>query len=621
MTKSTVKSLWPKPLSRITVRTMDKNAQSRWLAFLLVFLSACSGAPKREAVPSSKLIWDGSVKSQSQSRFMPLVGTAGMVVSDDREASEWGAEILRKGGNAVDAAVATAFALSVSRPHFASLGGGGFIVYCPKPRANKPECHVLDFREVAPQGVRPEMFVAEGKLKPELTRNGALASGVPGMVAGFMEALSKFGTRSRQELLSRPIQMAAKGVRLSTYTEYALYDRWEKMNPETRRIFGCGTKPCASGTLLKQPDLGRVLEAVSKKGASGFYQGWVAKRLAHGIQEAGGVLSEQDLAHYHAVARKPLYGSYLGHEIVTMPPPSAGGTLLLQMFRYMELADQQGAFDRGFGAPESLHALAHAMALSYADRAFYFGDPDSVHIPIPDLLSKNYLDPRWKSTFRPGQVNIPEKAGVVAPMPANSVPDPEKDKDHTTHLSVVDREGNAVAMTLTINDNMGSGFVPPGTGIVMNNELDDFSVLPDAPNLFGLVGSQANAMAPGKKPLSSMTPTVVRDSAGNVELVIGAAGGARITTSVFQALFNRLRWGMSLSDAVNAPRVHHQWRPNLLRMERFGFTADTRDQLRKFGYALEDANALARIHALERFPNGRVWGAPDRRAEGAGALP
>jgi gamma-glutamyltranspeptidase/glutathione hydrolase len=563
--------------------------------------------------------WDGSVKALRESRYAAVGGTRGMVVSDDRIASEWGAEILRKGGNAIDAAVATGFALAVTRPHYAALGGGGFLIYCPAPAGGKGKktakpCSVIDYRELAPAEARRDMYVEEQKARDDLSQDGPLASAVPGVPAGLLLALEKFGTKPRKELMSRPIALARNGVPVTTYIEAAAVDRWSAFNPEAKRLFGCPTgpkkalEPCAPGAVVRQTDLAWVLEQISKQGARGFYQGEVAKRVVDSLKKGAGILTLEDFASYRPKLREPIRKSFQGMEVVTMPLPSAGGTLIAQMLGYVERADQQGLFAQGPGSVDTVHALAHMMSLAFADRAKYFGDPDHVEVPVRALLSDGYLDERWK-TFRRKKAALPEDAGEVGAF--------LRESSETTHFSVIDRHGNAVVITTTVNDNFGSGFVPPGTGIVMNNQMDDFSIRPGVPNLFGLVGAEANAIAPGKRPLSSMSPTIVRDAEGNARILIGAAGGPRITTSVFLSLVNRLRFGMSIVDAVAASRLHQQWRPEELMLERGGFAHEVRSRLTDLGYRVSEVPTSGKVHALERFPNGRVWGAPDFRGEGA----
>ncbi|MGZ3697224.1 MAG: gamma-glutamyltransferase family protein, partial [Bdellovibrionota bacterium] len=434
---------------------------------VLVSLTAFSAEPP---------VWDGTAQSSLKSRVRPTVGTKGMVVSDDRVASEWGAEILRQGGNAVDAAVATAFALSVTRPHFASIGGGGFLVYCPKPGSDgaKP-CEALDYREIAPEKASRDMYIKDGKPRTDLSQDGALASGVPGVTAGLLQALEKWGTLSRDKLLARPIELARGGVAFTGLMEGVAQERWKAMNAEARRIFSCGSSaespeaPCAAGTTLKQPDLAKTLQAISEKGVKGFYEGGVAQAIVDSLQAEGGILTLKDLKTYKPVLRKPVEGDAFGMHFVSMPPPSSGGAIVLQLLAYASRADKQGLLNEGYGSPKTLHALAHGMALAFADRAKFFGDPDRVEVPLVKLLSPEYLDARWK-TFQPDKAAIPEGAGELvipgtspSPSPNSSgVPD-----SHTTHFSVIDKDGNAVAVTPTINDEFGSGCVPMGTGVVM----------------------------------------------------------------------------------------------------------------------------------------------------------
>jgi gamma-glutamyltranspeptidase / glutathione hydrolase len=583
------------------------SAIRRGLLALLVMCTACSSARTAPVADggADAASWDGSVASAYKERNRPVIGTRGMVVSESREASEWGAEILRQGGNAVDAAVATAFMLAVTRPHFGSLGGGGFMVFCPKPAGGRAQpCQALDYREEAPGAATRDLYLRDGKARTDLSQDGALASGVPGVPAGLLLALEKFGTLPRQKLLARPIRDAREGIRVSSWTEVSADDRWKAMNDETRRIWGCDGKPCPPGTVVRQPDLARVLTEISRKGAPGFYSGWVARKISEGLRAAGGIMTEQDLGAYRPKLREPVTGHFRGMEVVSMPPPSSGGGLVVQMLGYAERADSAGAFAGGYGSAPSVHAVAQGMSLAFADRAKYYGDPDVVQVPLAQLLAPAYLDERWKS-YDAGAARIPEGAGDLG-----------KDHPNTTHFSVIDREGNAVAITTTVNDNFGSGFTPPGTGVVMNNQMDDFSIQPGVANMYGLVGAEANAVGPRKRPLSSMSPTVVRDAQGVARLVLGAAGGPRIPTAVFHVILNRYRWGMALPDAVAAARFHHQWKPRELRLERYGFPAEVREALAKRGWALGDVASTAVIHALERYPNGRVWGGPDHRGEG-----
>lgn len=582
----------------------------------------------------------GEVGSDRLSRVRPVVGTHGMVVSDDAIASEWGAEILRRGGNAVDAAVATAFMLSVTRPHYGSLGGGGFLVYCPahsgvkhlavprqaltpglptdlmdgKVRSLDPSCETIDYREKAPKAASRDMYIRNGKADMRLSQNGAMASGVPGVTSGLLTALEKWGTRKRSEILSRPIRMARGGFARTGWMESAAKNRWDALNEEAKKLLGCydqeGFHPCPVGSKFVQPDLAKILSEISSRGNRGFYQGWVARKIVDGMRKSGAVLTTEDFAQYAASVRAPLEEKFHlgGRElnVVTMPPPSSGGVLLLQMLGYMDRAEREGHLSDGYGSTQALHAEAHTMSLAFADRAQYLGDQDFVKVPLAELISPEYLNERW-ATFDPSRANPPAGAGPIG----------RAEPQYTTHFSVIDGEGNAVAITTTINDEYGSGFVPPGTGIFMNDEMDDFSAQPGVPNMFGLVGGEANAIAAGKRPLSSMTPTIVRDEKGNVILAIGASGGPRIISAVFNVILNRFEFGMGISDAVAAGRVHDQWRPNELRVEKYEFAPEVLNHLRSMGYTLAESPALAKIQAIEHFANGRTWGVADPRGEGA----
>lgn len=582
---------------------------------LITLSLSCARAPVAAVAPDQKpdtlspSYWTGDPVNLIESRALPATGTHGMVVAADPTAAEWGAEILRAGGNAVDAAVATAFALSVSRPHLASLGGGGFLVFCPKPQAGRPSsCHVIDYRETAPSKAAADTFLkAAGEDGKPQARTGALASGTPGTVAGLLLALEKYGKMPRTRVLERPISLAERGIPFSTDTEKSAANRWNDFNSDGKKLFGCGKKeaPCAVGSVLKQPDLAKVLREISKNGKNGFYRGWVAQKIASSIQASGGLISETDLASYQPKERMPLSGKFGDYEVVTMPPPSGGGIVLLQLLRYAELAKREGHLSEGTGSSQTIHTLSHAMALAYVDRAHHFADADFSPFQPGAFLNENYLASRWK-TFSADHASLPSATADVSL-------DPNR---HTTHLSVIDREGNAVALTTTINDLFGSGFIVGGTGIVMNNEMDDFRLdpRPEAGTVF-----LRNLIEPGKKPLSSMSPTIVRDGSGNARIVLGAAGGTRIPVSIFLTLLNRLEFGMSLPDAMEAPRFHHQWRPNRLYFERYGLSADVKRALIQKGYALEAAGHLATMNGLERLPNGRVWGMSDSRGDGAAA--
>lgn len=537
-----------------------------------------------------------------------------MVSSEDREASEWGVEMLRRGGNAVDAAVATAFYLSVSRPYYAALGGGGFMVYCPAPKkGTKQNCTTLDFRETAPAAAKRDMYLINGQAKPELSEVGPLAIATPGNVDGYTTAVTKYGRLRLAKLLERPIKAAINGVPMTAYLAERLNEYWKTFSPTLQKNFSCGKsagalRPCKVREKIVQNDLARVLTEISRKGRSGFYEGWVAQKIAADIKKAGGILSVDDLKNFHSKERAAVVGNYQDLEIVGMPPPSSGGLLMLQLFRYLDLARQDKALVDGFGSASTIHSMATAMSLAFADRKEYLGDPEFSNVPVSELSSKTYLDARWKKYYSPSKFTLAETTRL----------EPARSGINTTHISAIDAEGNAVSMTITVNSPYGSGFMPEGTGLVMNNEMNDFNVLPATGDRFALVSGARNEIAPGKRPLSSMSPTIVRDATtGMPEIVIGGQGGPYITTAVFSTLVNRLVFGMSIVDSVIAARVHHQWKPNVLQMESNSFGIETINALKKKGHEIKIIDFSARLHALERLPSGEVWGAADPRTEGS----
>jgi gamma-glutamyltranspeptidase/glutathione hydrolase len=473
----------------------------------------------------------------------------GMVVAQEPLAAHVGVDILKRGGNAVDAAVAVGFALAVTYPRAGNIGGGGFMVI---HRANGVNA-AIDYRERAPQAITATSFLdAQGNADPEKSRNSALAIGVPGTVAGLAMAEEKYGSGhfTLADLVAPAIALARDGFAITTETlpppplDRSRLARW----PSSAKIF---LKPDGSafsiGDRLVQSDLANSLEAVAKDGPRAFYDGPTAQRIAAAVQAAGGVITADDLKQYRAIERTPVRGSYRGYDIVSMPPPSSGGVELVEMLNILEGYDLAHD-DQG----EQAFLLVEAMKRAYADRALFLGDPGAVDNPVARLTAKAYAA-RWRATIDPTHAT---PASVV--RAGGSV---DREGRNTTHFSVVDRFGNAISNTYTLNFSYGIGLVAGATGILLNNELDDFAAKPDSPNAYGLVGFSANAPGPGKRPLSSMTPTIVLKG-GKPFLVTGSPGGSRITTAVLQVIVNVIDRGMDIAGAVSAPRIHNQWVPD-----------------------------------------------------------
>lgn len=495
--------------------------------------------------------------SMTRMKAQAVTGQNGMVVTDDAIATHVGVEILQKGGNAVDAAVAVGFALAVTFPNAGNIGGGGFMLV---RLADGNRIIAIDYRETAPFAATKDIFLnARGDADPKKSREEGLAVGVPGTVAGLSYALEKYGSGkfALKDLLQPAIKLAREGFRVSdgfadsAEKSRAILERWEP----TRKIFfredGSGF---GKGDLFVQSDLAGTLGTIAREGPRGFYRGPVAEKIARAVQAAGGNMTTEDLAQYEAVERKPVSGTYHEYDIFSMPPPSSGGVHLIQILNILDGFDLAPL---GPASGQAAHIRVEAMKLAYADRAEYLGDPDYTKIPVNGLISKEYAAQLRK------QID-PEKARASKDIkPGNPVP---FESDHTTHYSIVDKDGNAVANTYTLNLRYGIGLVADGTGVLLNNELDDFAAKRGAPNAFGLVGGDANAPGPGKRPLSSMTPAFVMKGSDLV-LVTGSPGGSRIITTVANVIVNLIDYKMSLADAVAAPRIHHQWMPDEVRIE------------------------------------------------------
>ena len=520
-----------------------------------------------------------------------VYGAGGAVASRSMIASQVGAEVLRKGGNAVDAAVATGFALAVTYPSAGNLGGGGFMVI----RMADGTLAANDHRETAPGAASRRMYQDEnGAVVAGLSTDSHLAVGVPGSVDGLLAVLRKFGTRKREELMQPAIDLAENGFPLPRDIARSLLERrqdFAKHPSSAKKFFKAKGEPYAAGETFRQPDLAASLKRVQAEGREGFYSGQTADLLVAEMRLGGGLISHADLANYRSVWRDPIRGSYRGHEILSMPPPSSGGVLLVQMLNMLEAYDLGGM---GFGSAAAMHHIIEAERRAYADRAEHLGDSDFYPVPVSRLIDKAYARERF-ADFDPGRASRSADVGAGATPPPES-PD-------TTHVSVLDAQGNAVAFTTTLNLSYGSKIVAEGTGILLNNEMDDFSAKPGAPNAFGLVGGEANAIAPGKRMLSSMTPSIVVKD-GEALLVTGSPGGSTIITTTLQVIVNLIDHGMSLSDAVGQPRFHHQWQPDRVIYETPGFSPDTLAKLRAmghenlfpytFGRGIGDANSALR---------------------------
>lgn len=531
----------------------------------------------------------------------------GMVVAQEKISAQVGADILRRGGNAVDAAVATGFAMAVTYPRAGNIGGGGFMVI---HSAEHNEDIAIDYRETAPAASTAQIFLGpDGKPDPARSRDSGLGIGVPGTVAGLALALEKYGSGkfTLAQLLEPAIVLARDGFIVTDDTAdtlpgwYPRLARW----PSSAKIFAKpdGT-PFGEGDRLVQSDLADTLESVATQGPRGFYEGPVAEKLAKAVSDAGGIMTPADLKTYQAVIRSPVRGTYRGYDIVSMPLPSSGGVVLVESLNILEgfqLADLKQ------GSPASLHLLIEAMKRAYADRARYLGDPAFVNAPIDTLTGKDYA-----AKLRTGISTdraTPSKEIVSAP------PAP-REGSNTTHFSVVDSSGNAVSNTYTLNFSYGVGLVADGTGVLLNNELDDFTAAVGASNAYGLVGYEPNLPGPGKRPLSSMSPTIVLRG-GKPVLVTGSPGGSRIISTVLQVIVNVLDYKMDVAAAVAAPRLHHQWLPDEVRVER-GFPNDVLLALKAMDHLIVEPMGQTSANSILVTPNGAL-GAPDPRTRGAEA--
>jgi gamma-glutamyltranspeptidase/glutathione hydrolase len=539
----------------------------------------------------------------------PVRNEHGMVVSASSLASKIGVDILKRGGNAVDAAVAVGFALEVTYPYAGNIGGGGFMVIHLKDGKNTS----IDYREKAPLAATRNMFQdSSGNYIPALSQSGAASAGVPGTVAGLIYALKNYGTMPLRDVIQPAIDLAKNGwpLDLNTAESFKNYLIDFQKYPSSYKIFSKNGKPYEEGEIFKQPDLAHTLELIESNGTDGFYKGEVADLLIKQIKSLGGYINREDLDNYKPVERTPAEGTYRGYHIISMPPSSSGGIALIEALNILENYQLK---KEDWGSSQYIHRLVETMKYVFADRTFFLGDEDYVHVPKKGLLSKEYA----KSIFN----KIEKENNIAVPSSEIKAGNPSKyiESNETTHFSVYDQYGNAVSSTYTINSAYGSKIVVDGAGFLLNNEMDDFSSKIGAANQFGLIGSISNSIEPGKRPLSSMTPTIVLKN-DKPYIIVGSPGGSRIITVVLQVIINCLDFGMNIQDAIDAPRIHHQWIPDKIYYENFSLIKDTKENLEKMGYMLEDVNQNFGILGLAEgilIEDNIIYGASDSRGEGS----
>lgn len=537
---------------------------------------------------------------EAQTSQKPVISDSGMVVSAHPIASEIGVRILRKGGNAFDAAVAVEFALAVCFPIAGNIGGGGFMVY----RKSNGEAGCLDYREKAPEKARKDMYLdAAGNPVEGLSTDGHLAAGVPGTVDGMVRLHKKLGSLPFRDLIQPAIDLAKKGVVLTEKEAQGLNHHKNDFLKNNKHIpYLVRDKLWKAGDILKHEELARTLERIRDKGRAGFYEGPVANMIVQEMKAGKGIITKNDLKNYKAIWRIPVMGIYKGYKLISMPPPSSGGICLLQLFKMVEPFDIQKL---GRATPATIHLMTEAERRAYADRAVYMGDPDFFKVPVKQLLDSVYLCQRMGNFSETG-------ATPSAQVSAGSFKDDESME--TTHYSIVDSKRNAVSATTTLNGAYGSKTVVQGAGFLLNNEMDDFSMKPGVPNMYGLVGGEANAIAPGKRMLSSMTPTILEKD-GKLFMSVGTPGGSTIITSVFQTILNVIEHGMNMQEAIATPRFHHQWLPDVIQMEKEALSEETVRALETMGHKIKIRDRYGRVEGILVSPNGKLEGGADPRGD------
>lgn len=525
----------------------------------------------------------------------------GMVVCAYPDAAQVGVTILKKGGNAVDAAVAVQFALAVTLPEAGNIGGGGFMVY----RAADGQTNTLDFREKAPNRASTNMYLdSAGNVIPDMSLYTHKASGVPGSVDGMVTAHKKYGKLTWAELLQPAIDLARNGFKITARLAADLnrnQEVFKKMNPGKSYLIK--DTPWKEGDLLIQEDLAKTLELIRDKGRDGFYDGKVADELIAEMKTGdGGLISKADLTNYHSIWRKPIIGDYRGYKIITMPPPSSGGVALMQLLKSVE---KYPLHRWGYNQDSTVQVMVEAERRVYADRSKYMGDPDFYKVPVDSLLNPAYNDARMKSlNWNAATPSTSIQPGIFAGY----------ESDQTTHYSIVDRDGNAVAITTTLNDSFGSKIFVTGAGFLLNNEMDDFSEKPGVPNMYGLIGGKANSIQPGKRMLSAMTPTIIEKD-GKLFMVVGTPGGSTIITSVFQTVLNVIDFDQDMQQAVTSKRFHSQWLPDEVDIEAGALDTLTRQRLEKKGYKITDHKPIGRVDAILKTKWGYYEGGADPRGD------
>ncbi len=527
-----------------------------------------------------------------------IVTENGMVVSAHPEASRIGISVLQKGGNAVDAAVAVQFALAVCYPEAGNIGGGGFMVL----RKSDGSKHVLDFREKAPLAAKRDMYLDEdGNPSGNLSTDTHLASGVPGTVDGVTRIHSLYGRLDFRDVIQPAITLAEKGFPLPEDQAASLNRNRENFISRNRaRPAFVKDSLWKGGDILRQPELAKTLKRIRKYGRDGFYSGLTAQLIVNEMQRGNGIITVQDLENYSSVFREPLQAGYRNYSLSTVPPPSGGGIILVQLLGMIESSP---VGEWGFHSAKAVHLVAEAERRAFADRARHSGDPDFVRVPVRELTGREYLKSRM-SDFNEKRATPSADISAGDPLPAEN--------EQTTHYSVVDHHGNAVAVTTPRNNTFGSSIVVEGAGFLLNNEMDDFSIKPGAPNMYGLTGGDANAVEPGKRMLSSMTPVIV-EKEGKLFLVAGSPGGSTIPTTVFQVIINVVDYNMKITEAVDAGRFHHQWLPDQISIEANTIDSLALIKLEKMGHEFRTRSSIGSVNAIQILPDGRMAGGPDKR--------